>query len=33
MLVHGVEAGEHFVGNCSGPIASIMESPIAESIE
>ena len=32
MLVHRVEAGQHLV-NCSGPTATIVNRPIAESIE
>ena len=33
VLVHRVEAGEHLREARSGPIASIVERPIAESIE
>jgi hypothetical protein len=32
VLVHRVEAGQH-LGEAGGPIASMVERPIAESIE
>ena len=33
VLVHRVEPGEQLAGTAPGPIAIIVESPIAESIE